>query len=133
MAPCAASGLNAKYPEVALNSLGAEIKNPTRPDVSTLVGDAQGGGNRRIRLIIHTARPSLADAMRIIDGWGNPVGAKFDGGWLIVGSSPRTANAAWSPLWGPMVGFMRIQSIHSAWAQQGDIGAVFLARRIDGG
>ena len=50
------------------------------PDVRTLADAAQGGANRHIRLDAKPTRPSLADAVRIIGGLKNPVGAKFNGG-----------------------------------------------------
>ena len=77
-----ASGIMGKYWKVILNSLGAEIRDLTMPDVKTLFDAAQGGVNQHMRLTMLPARPSLADAMRIIDVPKYPVGAKF-GGWMV--------------------------------------------------
>ena len=44
------SGLMAEYRNVLLNSLGAEIKDLTRPDGRTLVYAEQGGFKHHIRL-----------------------------------------------------------------------------------
>ena len=78
--PFSETGILGKYPKVLLNSTGAEIKDLNRPDVRTVADATQGVANQHNRLAMHPARPSLADAMRIIEGLKNPAAAKFDGG-----------------------------------------------------
>ena len=56
-----------------------DIKDPTRPDVRTLVDSTQDGAIRHIRLAIPPTRPSLAESTRVIKGLKNPASAKFDG------------------------------------------------------
>ena len=49
------------------------------PDVGTLVGETQWGPDQHIWLAMQPTRPCLSDAVRILDGIGDPAGAKFDG------------------------------------------------------
>ena len=69
--PFSESELREKYPQVLLNSSGAEIKDLAKPDVRTLVDETQRGGDQDIRLTMQPARRSLADALRITDRLGN--------------------------------------------------------------
>ena len=62
-----------------MNSLGAEIKDLTKPDVRMLVGATQGGVSQHIRLTMQPTRPSLVDCLRILDLLKNPAGEKIDG------------------------------------------------------
>ena len=78
--PCPESELRAKYRKLPINSLGGENKDLTRPDGGTLVDAHQGRVIQHTRLTMQLTGPSLSDAMRIIGGLGNQVGAKFDGG-----------------------------------------------------
>ena len=71
--------LSIKYPKVLLNSLGAEIKDLTKPDVRMLVDATQGGVNQQIRLTMQPTRPSLADCLRVLELLEKPAGAKIDG------------------------------------------------------
>ena len=67
-----------KYPQVLLNSSGAEIKSLTKPGVGTLVGATQGRAIHHIRLTMLPTRPSLVGAMRILVPLNEQVAAKSD-------------------------------------------------------
>ena len=69
------SEIRGKCDRVLLNSLGAEIKDRARPDVRTMVDDAQGGVGQHIHLEMQPAGPGLADAMRILNLQKDPVAA----------------------------------------------------------
>ena len=77
--PFSESELRRKYPQVLLNSLGAGIKDLTRPYVRTLVEAAHGGVNRHIQLAMKPTRPCLAAAFRILNCINDPSAAQFDG------------------------------------------------------
>ena len=51
-----------------LNSPEAEIADLTKPDVRTVADATQSGFGHHIHLAMQPTRPSLADAMRILDG-----------------------------------------------------------------
>ena len=130
--PFSESELRAKYTKCLLNSLGAEIKDLTRPDVRTLCDAAHGGANRHIHLTMQPERPSLAEAVRIIGGLKIPAGAKFDGGKAHRIVLTYEGGAAYFRPCGPMVFFTRTPSALSAWRRQGETGAVSRAQCIDG-
>ena len=68
----------AHYPKVLLNSPGGGwlggggIKDLAKPDGRTLVDATQGGVNRHILLTTQPTRPSLADAVGIMDRLNDP-------------------------------------------------------------
>ena len=57
-----------------------------RPANGTLVDAAHGGTGRKILLTTPPESPSLAGAMRIVEGLKTPAAAKFDGERPIEGS-----------------------------------------------
>ena len=65
--PFALEELYGKYRKVLLNSIGAGIKDLTKPDVGTLVDATQGGVSQKILLTTHPERPSLAGAIMVAD------------------------------------------------------------------
>ena len=76
--PFSESEIRGAYPQVLLNSLGAEIKDPTRPDVRTLVDAAQVG--RPTHSSGNAARKAqFPDASRVLNPLNNPAASKFDG------------------------------------------------------
>ena len=62
-----------------LNSLGAEIQDRTRPYFGALVDSTEGGANQQIHLEMQPDRPSLADALRLLNSLKGPAAAKYGG------------------------------------------------------
>ena len=77
--PFAESELRDKYHKVLLNSLGRAAQDLAKPDVGTLADATQGGANQKIRLTTQPTRPSLADALRVLDILNNPTAEKWHG------------------------------------------------------
>ena len=78
--PCSEPELRGSYPpRVLLNTLGAEIKDPARPDIRTLVDANRGGVGQHIHLTMQPTWPSRADSLRILNRLNDHAEAKFDG------------------------------------------------------
>ena len=67
------------YTHVLLNSTGAEIEDLTLSDVRTVVDATQGRANQHIHIAMQPTRPSLSDAMRILNRLNDPAKDKSDG------------------------------------------------------
>ena len=83
--PLPESGLIVNYPQVLSESLG-RITDLTRPDMVTLADATQWGVDQHIHLAMQPARPSLADALRVLNRPIDPAASRFDGR-----SAPRMA------------------------------------------
>ena len=104
----------------------------TRPDVSTLFDETQGGFTRQTAKNA-TRAPCLSDAIRIIDVLKYPTGAKFDGGKAHrMAIAPGCERGLVSIMVPNGLCSTRIQSVLPEWFLRGETGTVSRARLTAG-
>ena len=69
----------AQYRRVLVNSSGADVEDLAKPDVGTMVAATQVGADQHIRPTMHPERPSLADALGVMDRLNDQAAEKWDG------------------------------------------------------